>query len=74
MDTQRISIKEAGQILGMGQDTVRLMMRAGVLPIGVCMKARSGKQYRCYVYKGMLEEFLRMPRKEEETCEPTQAS
>ena len=64
METQRISIAEAGRILGMGPDTVRLMMRAGKLPIGICMKAQTGKSYRCYVYRGMLEDFLKI-RKEE---------
>lgn len=51
---ERVSVKEASQILGLSEDYIRYALRRGELPIGRAIKGR-GKQYIYLIYRELLK-------------------
>lgn len=54
----RITIKEASKALGIHEDSVRYLMKKGKLPIGIVRTSKKRNTY--YVYREMLERFLKV--------------
>lgn len=52
-----VKVSDAAKELGMSQLAVRMLMRQGVLPIGIATKL-TGNQYRYYIYREKLNDFL----------------
>ena len=53
---KKLSPQEAGEILGMSDNTVRRGMRQGVLPIGCVIKNGSRDSY--FIYEDKLKEYI----------------
>lgn len=67
MESDRISVKEAAQILGVSQDMIRYMMREKLAHLGWVMPSRTGKGFRYVPYRSLvikhMEESLGCNRK-----------
>lgn len=57
-DMERITIREAAQILGIAEGMVRYHMRENHLPIGAALKGK-GRMYHYLVYREPLMEFVK---------------
>ena len=57
MENDRISVKEASQILGVSQDMVRYMMREKLAHLGFVMPSRQGRGFRYVPYRGLVEKY-----------------
>lgn len=55
---ERVSVREAAQILGLSEDYVRYALRRGELPIGRAIKGK-GRHYIYLIYKNLLEREVR---------------
>lgn len=53
---QRISVKEAAEILGVSQQFIRIGMQRGLLPIGTAVKMSSRWTY--HISPKLLEEYV----------------
>lgn len=60
MASERISIKDTAEILGMSESCVRVRMERNLFqpPIGRCMPSLNGKTTRYLVFRDMLERFI----------------
>jgi len=50
---ERVSVKEASQILGLSEDYIRYALRRGELPIGRAIKGK-GRHYIYLIYRDLL--------------------
>lgn len=59
--SERIKLKEAAEILGMSEVCVRIRMERNLFnpPIGRCVPSLSGKSTRYFVFKDMLERYVK---------------
>lgn len=56
----RISIGEAAEMLGMGDQTVRRQMQIEKLPIGIADKSeKAANNYTYYIYKGRVTAYMK---------------
>lgn len=55
---ERVSVKDAAQLLGLSEDYVRYALRRGELPIGRAIKGK-GKHYIYLIYRDLLEKEVR---------------
>ena len=55
--SERVTVKEASEILGMTQDYLRFLMRKGQIPIGTAVKGK-GNMYRYLIFRNKLDEFI----------------
>ena len=60
MANERVSIKDAAEILGMSEACVRVRMERNLFnpPIGRCMPSLNGKSTRYFVFRDMLERYI----------------
>lgn len=59
MNTQRISVKRAAELLGVSQEFIRCGMICKELPIGTALKLR-GKKYTYHICPRKLAKYLEM--------------
>lgn len=55
--SERVTVKEASEILGMTQDYLRFLMRKGQIPIGTAVKGK-GNSFRYLIFRNKLDEFV----------------
>lgn len=55
--SERVTVKEASDILGMTPDYLRYLLRKGQLPIGTAVKGK-GNMYRYLIFRNKLDEFI----------------
>lgn len=55
--SERITVREASEILGMTPDYLRYLLRKGQLPIGTAVKGK-GNMYRYLIFRNKLDEFI----------------
>jgi len=54
---ERISVGEAAKMLSMSEQSVKILMQRGKLPIGNALKTKS--VYAYFIYKGRVEAYLK---------------
>lgn len=52
----RLSVKQAAEVLDLNPETLRMAMREGVLPIGSVVKNK--KEYSYLIYQEKIEQYL----------------
>lgn len=55
--SERITVREASEILGMTPDYLRYLLRKGQIPIGTAVKGK-GNMYRYLIFRNKLDEFV----------------
>lgn len=56
--SQRLTVRETSEILGISQNEIRFCLRKGTLPIGAARRANRGKGYRYDVYRPLVEKYI----------------
>lgn len=55
---RRISTAEAGKMLGVSTEFIRVGLQTGRLPIGTAFKKQGSSVYRYYISEKLLKEFV----------------
>lgn len=55
--SERVTVREAAETLGVTQDYLRFLMRKGQIPIGTAVKGK-GNMYRYLIFRNKLDEFV----------------
>lgn len=56
--SEKVTIKQASEELGISPQGVRVQMQRGILPIGTVAKSVKGDRLVYYIYRAKLDEFL----------------